>query len=179
VLAEQINQIIQAVNKLGLAVRGLYGEGTEALGNIFQVSNQQTLGESESEIVERLNKVLLQIIEHEENARLSQIEKKPKVLLNHVGRAYGILANAHSISSKETMNLLSLLRLGGDLGLFTDLPKALVDELFLLSQPAHLQLRVTDKLDAEQRDALRADMLRERLRTVQPPDASKLGAKAE
>jgi protein arginine kinase len=100
-------------------------------------------------------------------------------LLNHVGRAYGILANAHSISSKETMNLLSLLRLGGDLGLFTDLPKALVDELFLLSQPAHLQLRVTDKLDAEQRDALRADMLRERLRTVQPPDASKLGAKAE
>jgi protein arginine kinase len=179
VLAEQINQIIQAVNKLGLAVRGLYGEGTEALGNIFQVSNQQTLGESESEIVERLNKVLLQIIEHEENARLSQIEKKPKVLLNHVGRAYGILANAHSISSKETMNLLSLLRLGGDLGLFTDLPKALVDELFLLSQPAHLQLRVTDKLDAEQRDALRADMLRERLRAVQPPDASKLGAKAE
>lgn len=179
VLAEQINQIIQAVNKLGLAVRGLYGEGTEALGNIFQVSNQQTLGESETEIVERLNKVLLQIIEHEENARLSQIEKKPKVLLNHVGRAYGILANAHSISSKETMNLLSLLRLGGDLGLFADLPKALVDELFLLSQPAHLQLRVPDKLDAEQRDALRADMLRERLRSVQPPDAGKLGAKAE
>lgn len=179
VLAEQINQIIQAVNKLGLAVRGLYGEGTEALGNIFQVSNQQTLGESETEIVERLNKVLLQIIEHEENARLSQIEKKPKVLLNHIGRAYGILAHAHSISSKETMNLLSLLRLGVDLGLFADLPKAVVNELFLLSQPAHLQLRVTDKLDAEQRDALRADMLRERLRAVQPPDATKLGAKAE
>ena len=73
VLSEQINQIIQAVNKLGLAVRGLYGEGTEALGNIFQVSNQMTLGESENEIVERINKVLLQIIEHEENARLSQI----------------------------------------------------------------------------------------------------------
>lgn len=125
VLAEQINQIIQAVNKLGLAVRGLYGEGTEALGNIFQVSNQQTLGESESEIVERLNKVLLQVIEHEENARLSQIEKKPKVLLNHIGRAYGILAHAHSISSKETMNLLSLLRLGVDLNLFANLPKAL------------------------------------------------------
>ncbi len=179
VLAEQINQIIQAVNKLGLAVRGLYGEGTEALGNIFQVSNQQTLGEAESEIVERLNKVLLQIIEHEETARLSQIEKKPKVLLNHVGRAYGILANAHSISSKETMNLLSLLRLGVDLNVFGNLPRALVDELFLLSQPAHLQLRVPDKLDAEQRDALRADMLRERLRSIQPPDGSRLGAKAE
>src|SRR5208282_3324316 len=112
VLAEQINPIIQSVNKLGLAVRGLYGEGTEALGNIFQVSNQMTLGEGESAIVERLDKVLSQIIEHEENARQTLLEKKPKVVYNHIGRAYGILANAHSISSKETMNLLSLLRLG-------------------------------------------------------------------
>jgi len=76
VLAEQINPIIQSVNKLGLAVRGLYGEGTEALGNIFQVSNQMTLGESETAIVERLEKVLSQIIEHEENARQTLLEKK-------------------------------------------------------------------------------------------------------
>jgi protein arginine kinase len=69
VLGEQINPIIQSVNKLGLAVRGLYGEGTEALGNVFQVSNQMTLGEAETAIVERLEKVLAQIIEHEENAR--------------------------------------------------------------------------------------------------------------
>src|SRR5438309_4914941 len=112
VLSEQINQIIQAVNKLGLAVRGLYGEGTEAFGNVFQVSNQMTLCESESDIVERLNKVLAQIIEHEENARAMLLEKKPKSVYNHIGRAYGVLANAHSISSKETMNLLSLMRLG-------------------------------------------------------------------
>jgi protein arginine kinase len=105
VLAEQINPIIQSVNKLGLAVRGLYGEGTEALGNVFQVSNQMTLGESEAAIVERLEKVLAQIIEHEENARATLLEKKAKMVFNHIGRAYGILANAHSISSKETMNL--------------------------------------------------------------------------
>jgi len=117
VLAEQINPIIQSVNKLGLAVRGLYGEGTEALGNVFQVSNQMTLGENEITIVERLDKVLSQIIEHEENARQTLLEKKPKVVYNHIGRAYGILANAHSISSKEAMNLLSLMRLGVDLGL--------------------------------------------------------------
>src|SRR5437870_2938771 len=135
VLAEHINQIIQAVNKLGLAVRGLYGEGTEALGNVFQVSNQMTLGEAEPDIVERLNKVLSQIIEHEENARGSLLEKKPKTVYNHIGRAYGILANAHSISSKETMNLLSLMRLGVDLGLFPDLERALVDELFVITQP--------------------------------------------
>ena len=80
VLAEQINPIIQSVNKLGLAVRGLYGEGTEALGNVFQVSNQMTLGESETAIVERLEKVLAQIIEHEENARATLLEKKPKMV---------------------------------------------------------------------------------------------------
>ena len=169
VLAEQINQIIQAVNKLGLAVRGLYGEGTEALGNVFQVSNQMTLGESESDIVERLNKVLSQIIEHEESARGTLLEKKPKTVYNHIGRAYGILANAHSISSKETMNLLSLMRLGVDLGLFPDLDRALVDELFVVTQPNHLQKRYSDKLTAEERDLLRADMLRERLRTVSRP----------
>ena len=169
VLGEQINPIIQSVNKLGLAVRGLYGEGTEALGNVFQVSNQMTLGESESMIVERLEKVLSQIIEHEENARQTLLEKKPKVVFNHIGRAYGILANAHSISSKETMNLLSLMRLGVDMGLFPGADRALVDELFLTTQPAHLQKQLSDKLSAEERDLLRADMVRERLKDVSRP----------
>ncbi len=174
VLSEQINQIVQAVNKLGLAVRGLYGEGTEALGNVFQVSNQMTLGEVETDIVERLNKVLAQLIEHEENARASLLEKKPKTVFNHIGRAYGILANSHSISSKESMNLLSLMRLGLDLGVFADVPRALVDELFITTQPAHLQKRYSEKLTAEERDLLRADMLRERLKEVRRPDTSKL-----
>jgi len=178
VLAEQINQIIQAVNKLGLAVRGLYGEGTEALGNVFQVSNQMTLGESEADIVEKLNKVLSQIIEHEENARSSLLEKKPKTVYNHIGRAYGILANAHSISSKETMNLLSLMRLGVDLNQFPDLDRALVDELFIITQPNHLQKRYSDKLTAEERDLLRADMLRERLKSVRRPKAKSNGTAA-
>ena len=172
VLAEQINQIIQAVNKLGLAVRGLYGEGTEALGNVFQVSNQMTLGESEIDIVEKLNKVVTQIVESEENARASLLEKKPKVVYNHIGRAYGILANAHSISSKETMNLLSLLRLGSDLDLFPDMPAALVDELFIITQPAHLQRQFSEKLNAEERDLLRSDMLRDRLRAVSRPQSA-------
>jgi protein arginine kinase len=169
VLAEQINQIIQSVNKLGLAVRGLYGEGTEALGNVFQVSNQMTLGEAETDIVERLNKVLLQIIEHEENARATLLEKKPKMVYNHIGRAYGILANAHSISSKETMNLLSLMRLGVDLEEFPSSDRVLIDELFIVTQPAHLQKQFTEKLGAEERDLLRSDMLRERLRQVSRP----------
>jgi len=169
VLAEQINPIIQSVNKLGLAVRGLYGEGTEALGNVFQVSNQMTLGETETVIVERLEKVLAQLIEHEENARASLLEKKPKTIYNHVGRAYGILANAHIISSKETMNLLSLMRLGVEIGMFPTVQSSFVDELFLLTQPAHLQKQHSGKLSAEERDLLRADMLRERLKPVSRP----------
>jgi protein arginine kinase len=178
VLGEQINPIIQSVNKLGLAVRGLYGEGTEALGNVFQVSNQMTLGESEAAIVERLEKVLAQIIEHEENARGTLVEKKSKTVFNHIGRAYGILANAHSISSKETMNLLSLMRLGIDMGLFPGVDRSLVDELFILTQPAHLQKQHSEKLSAEERDLLRADMVRERLKNVRRPNAQPPGPPA-
>ena len=173
VLDEQINPIIQSVNKLGLAVRGLYGEGTEALGNVFQVSNQMTLGESENGIVERLEKVLAQIIEHEENARLRLLETKAKKkgLLNHIGRAYGTLSNSHIITSKETMNLLSMMRLGIDMGLFSDTDRAIVEELFLLTQPGHLQKERAEKLTTEERDYIRANMLRERLLSVSRPVA--------
>lgn len=182
VLAEQMNAIIQSVNKLGLAVRGLYGEGTEALGNVFQVSNQMTLGETESGIVERLEKVLAQIIEYEDNARASLIEKKPKVVFNQIGRAYGILANSHIIASKEAMNMLSFVRLGVDLGMFPGAPRSLTDELFIQTQPAHLQRLHAEKMSAEERDLLRADMIRERLKSVSrpatPPPALDKGANA-
>src|ERR1700688_3266097 len=93
------------------------------------------------------------------------------MVFNHVGRDYGILANAHSISYKETMNLLSLMRLGVDLGVFPSVDRSLVDELFILTQPAHLQKQHSEKLSAEERDLLRADMLRERLRSVSRPVA--------
>ena len=137
-----------------------------------------TLGEAETSIVERLEKVLAQIIEHEENARASLLEKKPKMIYNHIGRAYGILANSHSISSKETMNLLSLLRLGVEVGLFPKTDGSLVDELFILTQPAHLQKNHSEKLSAEERDLLRADMLRERLKPVSRPVAKPGGSAA-
>jgi protein arginine kinase len=101
VLAEQINQVITAVNKLGLAVRGLHGEGTEALGNIFQISNQMTLGETEADIVERLGQGRCPVDRARGKCAGHLLEKKPKMVFNHIGRAYGILANAHSISSKE------------------------------------------------------------------------------
>jgi protein-arginine kinase len=106
VLSELINQVIQAVNKIGLAVRGLYGEGTEAMGNLFQISNQTTLGEKEEEIINRLSKVIETIIEKEHDARQTLIQKKSNTLWDQIGRAYGVLTYAHAMTSKEALNLL-------------------------------------------------------------------------
>lgn len=179
VLGEQINQVIQAVNKIGLAVRGLYGEGTEALGNLFQVSNQTTLGEKEDEIIERLNKVILQIIEHENNARQMLLQKKSTTLLDHIGRGYGILRYAYSMSSKEALNLLSFMKLGIDLGIFPEEWRVSIDELFMETQPAHLQKGSQQKLAAEERDALRAEIIREKLKAFPMPDTAKVKAEKE
>ena len=158
------------MNKLGLAVRGLYGEGTEALGNFFQVSNQTTLGEREADVIERLNKVILQIIEHEENARCTLLEKKPRLVYDQVGRSYGILSQAHTISSKESLNLLSLMRMGVDLELLPAATRTIVDELFIAVQPAHVQRIAERKLTAEERDSSRAELIRQRLQDVPRPN---------
>ena len=169
VIAEHMQQTITAVNKLGLAVRGLYGEGTEALGNVFQISNQMTLGETENDIIERLNKVVVQVIENEENARAKLLESNPEMLFNNIGRAYGILTNAHVISSKEAKNLLSLLRLGLDLGYFPDMDPEVVDELFIVTEPGHIQFKEAKKMSPEERDIMRATQLRERLEGMAKP----------
>ncbi|MEA3209210.1 MAG: protein arginine kinase [Chthoniobacter sp.] len=170
VMSEQINQVIQAVNKIGLAVRGLYGEGTEALGNLFQVSNQTTLGEKEEDIIARLHKVIEQIIEHEQNARANLLQKQATKLMDQVGRSYGLLRHAHSINSKEALNLLSFMKLGIDLGFFNEPCRQPVDELFMETQPAHLQKGTQQKLAAEERDALRADIIRAKLASFPQPD---------
>jgi len=170
VLADQINKVIQAVGKIGLAVRGLYGEGTEAMGNLFQVSNQTTLGEAEEDIIGRLNKVIEQIIEHEQNARQNLLQKKPGTLFDNIGRAYGILTHAYSMTSKEALNLLSFMKLGIDLGFFPGSCLTAVDELFMETQPAHMQKSSTQKLAAEERDSLRAEIIRAKLNAFPKPD---------
>jgi protein arginine kinase len=172
VLSEQINQVVQAVNKIGLAVRGLYGEGTEALANLFQISNQSTLGESEREIIARLEKVILQVIDHEKNARQKLTLEKPEVLRDQIGRAYAILRHAHILPSKEALNLLSLLRLGIDLGFFPREQRSLTDMLLMEIQPAHLQIEAKRKLSAEERDQLRAEILRRKLKNLPAPGIS-------
>lgn len=165
-LSGQINAVVHGVSKLGLAVRGIFGEGSDNLGNLFQVSNQSTLGESEDQIIDRLANVIRQIINHEKNARQLLLERKQNFLLNHVGRAYGILKHAYIISSEETLNSLSALRLGVDMGMFSSVDIHVVNELFLTVQPAHLQKYARRELESAERDIYRAALVREKLRTI-------------
>lgn len=164
VLAKQIEQVIQAVVKLGLAVRGLYGEGTEASGNIFQISNQVTLGKTEEEIINNLEGVIRQIVGHERNARKLLVKNKLRYVEDRVGRAYGLLSYARTITSKETVNLLSALRMGVDLGVLPQVKRQTINELFIVTQPAHLQKLSKKKLSPTERDIMRADLIRERLK---------------
>ena len=175
VMSEQVNKIINSVNKIGLAVRGLHGEGTEAMGNLFQVSNQTTLGETEEEIIGRLDKVIRQILEHERNARQILLQQRAETLLDQIGRAYGILCHAHSITSKEALNLLSFIKMGVDLGLFPSRCRLQVDELFIETQPAHLQKGLhAEKMGAEERDSLRAALIRAKLNQMPEPEIGKI-----
>jgi protein arginine kinase len=177
VLSEQVNQVVSAVNKIGLAVRGLYGEGTEALANLFQVSNQHTLGERETDIIARLERVIEQIISHEQNARRKLVEDQPHKVLDHVGRAYAALRFAHILESKEALTHLSMLRLGTDLGMLPSAEARMIDTLLMEIQPAHLQISAQRKLTAEERDILRAEVLRRRLASL-PEPASNLSPPA-
>jgi protein arginine kinase len=169
VLSDQIKQVMNAVNKIGLAVRGLYGEGTEALGNFFQVSNQHTLGETEGELISRIEGVAEHIVQAEENAREKLRQESPIMLHDQVGRAYATLRYAHILNSKEALNHLSLLRLGADLDLVSGCDRGIIDLLLLEIQPAHLQLAARSDLSPEGRDSRRAEITRERLKSVPGP----------
>jgi len=158
-----INGVIQGVNKLGLAVRGIYGEGSASLGNLYQVSNQSTLGESELQIIERLENIIHQIIIHEKNARLKLLEIRRNFILDCIGRAYGTLRYAYLLSSKEALNSLSVLRMGVDLKMFESLNIHSINELFIAIQPAHLQKYAGKELTSPERDILRAEMVKKKL----------------
>ncbi len=163
VLLNEINPILKGIDKIGLAARGLWGEGSDAAGNMFQISNQTTLGASEEAIIERLEQIVLEIAQHEKNARVRLMQQKALALKDHVGRAHGILTQACLLNSKETLDMLSALRLGIDLGIMRAIPAATIDELFLLIQPGHLQKLEGRNIGAEKRDSSRARLVHERL----------------
>jgi protein arginine kinase len=164
ILTQQMNRIIPAINQLGLVVRGTYGEGSEALGNIFQISNQITLGKSEEDIVEDLKSVVQQLIAQERMAREALVKTSNIQLEDRVFRSYGILTNSRIIESKEAAQCLSDVRLGIDLGYIKNVSRSILNELMILMQPGFLQQYAGGALRPSERDVRRAALIRERLK---------------
>lgn len=162
-LTQQINRILSAVSQVGLTVRGIYGEGSEAMGNLFQISNQITLGQSESEIIENLVGVVMQIIEHEKNARAKLMAESRLRVTDRVMRSYGILSHAAIIDSKEAAQRLSDVRLGVDVGLIDDVSAEVLNELNVMTQPGFLQKLFGENLSPAERDMYRAKLIREKV----------------
>ena len=163
VITREIEKVFHAVAKVNLAVRGLYGEGTQASGDFYQISNQRTLGRSELQLIENIESVVPRIVEYEKVARSKLLAENRPMLEDRVWRAYGQLRTARTISSEETMHLLSALRMGVNIGLISDIQIDTVNQLFVLTQPAHLQELRGKNLDAEQRNVERANFIRTRL----------------
>lgn len=163
VMSRAIDRVMQAIAKLSFTTRGLYGEGTQAAGNFFQISNQISLGPSENEIIESINGLIRQIIEQENQARENLLAKSGPLLEDRINRSLGILKSARIITSQETIELLSMVRLGCDLGIVKDIDRRAINELFIITQPAHLQKLENKKLSSEERDLKRAGLIREKL----------------
>ncbi len=163
-LTKQIEKVFRALQKINLAVRGLYGEGSRASGDFYQISNQVTLGKSETKILSEIRDVVPNIISYERQARATLTKESRQALNDRVSRAYGTLCSAKMMTSEETMDLLSSVRLGVNLGMLEEITIPTVNELFIHTQPAHLQKIMGTALDGEERNSARARYLRSRLR---------------
>jgi protein arginine kinase len=163
VLSREIDKVFRSLQKMHLAVRGLYGEGSQALGDFYQISNQLTLGKTEEQLIAQVAEIVPQLLEYERKARQTLLEHSHKDLHDRVSRALGILRTAKTISSEETLLLLSSVRLGINLKLITDIDIATVNRLFLQTQPAHLQKIRGRELDTAERNEERALFLQKHL----------------
>ncbi|MBO1005154.1 protein arginine kinase [Pseudogracilibacillus auburnensis] len=163
VLTKRINRMIPAINQLGFVVRGIYGEGSEALGNIFQISNQMTLGKSEEDIVQDLQSIVVKLVEQERDARERLVQHSSIRLENQIFRSFGILQHSRIMESSEAATRISNVRLGIDLGIIENISHRILNELMVLTQPGFLQHYANKILTASERDILRATLIRERL----------------
>ncbi len=170
VITRQIEKVFRSLHKISLAVRGLYGEGSQAMGDFYQISNQITLGRSEQELIGQVRDVVPVLIDYERRAREFLVKESQKDLHDRVSRAYGILCTAQTISSEETMHLLSSVRMGINLGLIRDLEIPTVNKLFIHTQPAHLQKLRGVELDTADRNIERANYLQRHLRKREGDD---------
>jgi protein arginine kinase len=164
VITKDIDRVIGKISKMGVVVRGFYGEGTDVLGNLFQVSNQTTLGVSEKETLALITGVTRSIVNDEAAARERLMNEACDQIEDKIWRAYGILKHARVLTSEEVMNLLSALRLGTAMGIIDFIEISNINEILLLSQPAHLQKYYAEEMTSDKRDILRAVIVREKLK---------------
>jgi protein arginine kinase len=160
VLTQEIGRVLQGIAQVGLTFRGLYGEGSEVVGNFFQISNQTTLGKSEEDLIDHLQKIVQQVIQYEQQARAVLLRDAPTVIEDKVWRAYGLLRYAHSITFEEVMNLLSGVRLGVGLKLIHGLRVYSLNQIMIFSQAAHLEQMAGRPLAKSEGDIFRAGYIR-------------------
>lgn len=173
VITRQIEKVFKSLQKINLAVRGLYGEGSQAMGDFYQISNQVTLGMTEEELTKKVADVVPVLIDYERQAREFLVRESHETLHDRVSRAYGILRTAQTISSEETMHLLSSVRMGINLGLIGDLDIPTINKLFIHTQPAHLQKLSGVELDQSDRNIERASYLRRNLNSDSKGDPTR------
>ena len=162
-ITKQIDRIIPAISRLGMVVRGSYGEGSEAPGNIYQISNQTTLGKTEQEILVELGNITSRLIAHERNSRELLLAKSRIALENRIFRSLGTISYARLLPSEEAARCLSDVRLGIDIGIIEDIDMSILNELMIFMQPGFLQQYADVELSQEERDIFRAKLFRERL----------------
>jgi protein arginine kinase len=160
VLTGQIDRIIHSISQMGLAVRGFYGEGSEVMGNLFQISNRTALGTSEIDIIQSLEKVVTQVLDYEARASEILLRDARSQIEDKVWRAYGILKYCRRVTSKDVMSFASAVRLGVCLEMIDSISVAGLNRMIFMSQPAHLQKRSGKEMGPAERDAVRADMIR-------------------
>jgi protein arginine kinase len=166
-LTGEMERAFRAAKDMHLAIRGLHGEGTEATGDLYQISNQTTLGKSEEEIISEFKHLIIpKLVEYEKRARQSLQRERSVALDDKVWRAYGLLIHARTVSTEESLFLLSHVRMGVSLGRIDSLKLETLNDLFLMIQPAHLQKLAGKKLSGEERSIARADLIRKRLTGV-------------
>ena len=160
---KDISQVVKGLNNVRLAVRGMYGEGSNAMGNMFQISNSITLGLSEEETVASLESYLRKVLEFEKKAREALLRKARSLLEDKICRAHGVLKTARLVTSREAMDLMSAVRLGIGLGIITDISISQLNELLVMIKPLHLQQLHGRHMEPDERDRVRADYIRSRL----------------
>jgi protein arginine kinase len=165
--SKEINKLLESLSKLNHTMRGFYGEGSEVMGNFFQLSNSATLGMSEEDIVRGLREMATKVVGFERKAREMLFSKARSLLEDKVWRAYGLLRYAHSVSTKEALSLISAVRLGVGVGIIKDVSIKTLNHLLVYTQPSHLQRLNEMTMDAQERDVARAEYIRDALTGAQ------------